>query len=99
MNFHFSEHSSPLLFGFLQGIIYSVLLLTRGYRKDRLSDKLLAGVLLVCSFEIAQYMLGFGGWYDSRDRHSTFMFYFPFHNLLLFGPLIYFYFIQLTMIF
>lgn len=96
MNFHFSEHSSPLLFGFLQGIIYSILLLTRGYRKDRLSDKLLAGVLLICSFEIAQYMLGFGGWYDSRDQYSTFMFYFPFHNLLLFGPLIYFYFRSLT---
>lgn len=96
MHFHFSEHSSPLLFGFLQGIIYSILLLTRGYRKDRLPDKLLAGVLLVCSFEIAHYMLGFGGWYDSRDRYSTFMFYFPFHNLLLFGPLIYFYFRSLT---
>lgn len=96
MHFHFSEHSSPLLFGFLQGIIYSTLLLTRGYRKDRLSDKLLAGVLLICSFEIAQYMLGFGGWYDSRDTYSTFMFYFPFHNLLLFGPLIYFYFRSLT---
>jgi len=96
MHFYFSEHSAPLLFGFLQGIIYSILLLARGHRKDRLSDKLLAGVLLVCSFEIAQYMLGFGGWYDSRDRHSTFMFYFRFHNLLLFGPLIYFYFRSLT---
>jgi len=96
MPFHFSQHSSPLLFGFLQGIIYSILLLLRGYRKDRLSDKLLAGVLLVCTFSIAQYMLGFGGWYDSRDHYSTFMFYFPFHNLLLLGPFIYFYFRSLT---
>ena len=61
-----------------------------------MADKLLAGVLLVCSLHIAQYMLGFGGWYDSHDGYSSFMFYFPFHNFLLLGPLIYFYFRSLT---
>lgn len=96
MPFYFSQHSAPLLFGFLQGMIYAFLLLFRGFKKDRLADKLLGGVLLICSFHIAQYMLGFGGWYDSRDGYSSFMFYFPFHNFLLLGPLIYFYFRSLT---
>ncbi|MEM0992603.1 MAG: helix-turn-helix transcriptional regulator [Bacteroidota bacterium] len=96
MPFHFSQYSSLLLFGFLQGIIYAVLLLYGGYKRDRLSDKLLALVLLDCAFAVAQYMLGFGGWYDSRDGYSTFMFYFPFHNFLLLGPFIYFYFRSLT---
>ncbi|MEM9884650.1 MAG: helix-turn-helix domain-containing protein [Bacteroidota bacterium] len=96
MNFYFSQHSAPLFFGFLQGMIYAILLLLRGYKREMLSDKLLAGVLLVCAFSVAQYMLGFGGWYDSRDGYSTFMFYFPFHNYLLLGPLIYFYFRSLT---
>jgi hypothetical protein len=47
----------------------------------------LAGLPLICCFHIAQDMLGFGGWYDSRDGYSSFMFYFPFYNFLLFGPL------------
>lgn len=96
MPFYFSQHSAPLLFGFLQGVIYAFLLLIRGFRKDRLADKLLAAVLLICCCHVAQYMLGFGGWYDSRDGYSTFMFYFKFHNFLLLGPLIYFYFRSLT---
>ena len=96
MLFEFSYYSSLLLLGFIQGLIYSGLLFYRGYKSDRLSDKLLAWVLVICSFSIAQYMLGFGGWYDSRDGHSTFMFYFPFQNFLFLGPCIYYYFRSLT---
>ena len=96
MLFYFSVYSSLLLIGFVQGIVFTGLLLWRGIQEERLSDKLLAAILIVCSLHIAQYMLGFAGWYDARDWHSTFMFYFPFHNLLLLGPLIYYYFRALT---
>ncbi|MFT4758292.1 MAG: hypothetical protein ACI9XO_000631 [Paraglaciecola sp.] len=33
MPFYFSQHSAPLLFGFLQGLIYALLLLFMGLKK------------------------------------------------------------------
>ena len=98
-NFHF--YSVLLLIGFLQGIVYAILLISRGFREDKLADKLLASLLLLVSLHIAQYMLGFAGWYNNVDGvalggYSIFMFYFPFHNVLWIGPLFYFYFRSLT---
>ena len=40
-------------------------------------------------------MLGFAGWYDTHDGFSSFMFYFPFDNVIWMGPLLYFYFLSL----
>ena len=98
-NFHF--YSVLLLIGFLQGIVYAMLLFSRGFREDNLADKLLATLLLLISCHIAQYMLGFAGWYNHGEGqangwYSTFMFYFPFHNVLWMGPVFYFYFRSLT---
>jgi len=78
-----------------------MLLFSRGFRTDKLADKLLATLLLLISWHIAQYMLGFAGWYNQEDGvangwYSTFMFYFPFHNVLWIGPVFYFYFRSLT---
>lgn len=89
-------YTVPLLIGFLQGVVFAGLLFSRSRREDRLSDQLMAILLLLCCAHIAQYMLGFGGWYDSHDARTTFMFYFPFHNYLLFGPVLYFYFRSLS---
>ncbi|SOD79245.1 helix-turn-helix domain-containing protein [Spirosoma fluviale] len=61
MTFDFNTYSSPLLFGFVQGWIYAVLLWVRGRREERLSDGLLGWVLVGMSFNIWEYMLGFGG--------------------------------------
>lgn len=94
--FEFSQYTTPLLIGFLQGVVFAVLLFRRAWLEDRLSDKLMAFLLLLCCAHIAQYMLGFGDWYDSHDARTTFMFYFPFHNYLWFGPVVYFYFLSLT---
>lgn len=41
-------------------------------------------------------MLGFAGWYETHDALTSFMFYFPFNNIILIGPLLYFYFLSLT---
>ena len=61
MNFYFSAYSTPLLFGFIQGWVYAVLLWVRGRREERLSDVLLGWVLVALCFDIWIYMLGFGG--------------------------------------
>lgn len=94
--FEFNEWSSPLLPGFLQGVVFAVILTLRGMREERISDYL-AALLLVCgSLYIGQWMFGFAGWYDSHDWRSTTMFYVEWRNFLAFGPLIWLYFRSLT---
>ncbi|MEL6588585.1 MAG: AraC family transcriptional regulator [Bacteroidota bacterium] len=96
MTFDFSLYSALLLIGFVQGTIYSILLFIRYTKEQKLSDLFLGALILVCCFRMSQYMLGFAGWYDTHDAFTSFMFYFPFHNLLLIGPFIYFYFLSVT---
>ncbi len=94
--FDFNPYSGLLLPGVIQGVLFGVLLAARGFRENRLSDYLLAAILLVYALRVSNWMLGFAGWYDSHDGYSTFMFYFPFSHFLLLGPLVYFYFRSLT---
>ena len=96
MPFTFNLYSSLLLPAFIQGILFAALLLARGWKFQRLSDKLLGWLLLLNAIKIAYWMLGFAGWYDSHDSFTSFMFYFPFDNVLWMGPLLYFYFLSLT---
>ncbi|CCH00078.1 response regulator receiver protein [Fibrella aestuarina BUZ 2] len=87
MTFYFSAYSTPLLFGFIQGWVYAVLLWLRGYREERLSDKLLGWVLVALCFQIWIYMLGFGGieiFWQQLD-------FFPRNLTYLLPPLTYFY--------
>lgn len=87
MTFYFSAYSTPLLFGFIQGWVYAVLLWVRGRREERLSDTLLGWVLVAFCFDIWIYMLGFGGieifWKELEFFPRTLSFLLP--------PLVYFY--------
>ncbi|MBK8490469.1 MAG: helix-turn-helix transcriptional regulator [Saprospirales bacterium] len=96
MPFNFNIYSSLLLPFVVQGILFTNLLWVRGWRDDRLSDKLLGTLLFLFTLRVANWMLGFAGWYDSHDIFTTFVFYFPFNHWLLMGPLLYFYFRSLT---
>lgn len=87
MNFHFSVYSTSLLIGFIQGVVYAVLLWVRGWREERLSDTLLGWVVLALCFSFFDYLLGFGGieilWNELE--------FFPRSLDLLLPPLFYFY--------
>lgn len=87
MEFDFNLYSTPLLFGFVQAWIYAVLFWLRGWRNERLSDWLLGCLLVVMSFEIWEYMLGFAGveilWKELE--------FFPRNFCLLLPPLVWFY--------
>jgi AraC-like DNA-binding protein len=96
MPFIFNIYSVLLLPCFVQGIVISGVLLTRGRQHGTPADGWLALLLLLSVARVAQWMLGFAGWYDSHDAFSTFMFYFPFNNWLAVGPALYFYFRSLT---
>ncbi|AKD56183.1 helix-turn-helix domain-containing protein [Spirosoma radiotolerans] len=81
MTFEFNAYSAPLLFGFIQGWIYALLLWVRARREERLSDWLLGWVLVGLSFNIWEYMLGFGGieilWRELEFFPRTIGFLFP----------------------
>lgn len=61
MHFDFNLYSTPLLFGFVQSWIYAVLFWGRSRSSGRISDLLFGCLLAALSFEIWEYMLGFGG--------------------------------------
>jgi AraC-like DNA-binding protein len=61
MPFSFNAYSAPLAFGFAQAWIYAAVFVLRAWRNERLSDYLFALLLFFLSFEIWEYMLGFGG--------------------------------------
>ncbi len=94
--FDFNAYSSPLLPGFLQGVVFAFILCLRGYREERVSDYFAALLLLAGSLYVGQWMLGFADWYDAHDWRTTLMFYVKWKNLLAFGPLIWLYFRALT---
>ncbi|RSK29548.1 helix-turn-helix domain-containing protein [Hymenobacter metallilatus] len=96
MFFGFNIYSGLLLPFFLQGIIVAAVLWARRRREDAAADGWLALLLLLFASRLAQWMLGFAGWYDSHDARSTFMFYWPFSNWLAVGPVLYFYFRSIT---
>jgi len=87
MHFDLNLYSTPLLFGFAQGWIYAVLFWIRGWRHERLSDILFGLLLVACTFEFWEYMLGFGGveilWKELE--------FFPRNFSLLLPPLVWFY--------
>lgn len=92
MRFDFNLYSSLLLPAVIQGLLFSTLLLIRSIRVGKLSDGLLAALLFLFMLRVSNWMLGFAGWYDTHDWHSTLLFYFPFTHWFAFGPLMYFYF-------
>ena len=94
--FTFGSYSSLLLIGFVQGLVYAVLLGLRARREERLSDLFAALILLVGTLYAGQWMFGFAGWYDDRDWRSTIMFYIEWSHLLALGPLIWLYFRAIT---
>ena len=96
MLFNFNIYSSLLLIGVLQGVVYSGLLLWRGKREGSVADFLMAAILLSLSIYVTQWMLGFAGWYDVKDWHTTFMFYMNFELPYLLGPLVYCFFLAST---
>ena len=87
MQFDFNYYSTPLVFGFVQAWIYTLLFWVRAWRHERLSDGLFGSLLAAFSFEIWEYMLGFGGveilWNELE--------FFPRNFSLLLPPLAWFY--------
>ena len=96
MLFEFRAYSALLLPFVVPGLVLAVHLFIRAARTGTLADGLLGLLLLLNVLPVAQWMLGFAGWYDSHDAYSTAMFYVPWRPWLAWGPAFYLYFRSLT---
>jgi AraC-like DNA-binding protein len=76
-----------LLIAFIQGVIYTVLFIRRGWREQRSSDFWLAGLIVaLCVFNL-HWMLGFMGIHFMGQE----LWFFPQSVGLIFGPIVYYY--------
>ena len=96
MFFQFGPRSSLLLPFVVPGAVATLWLLARAWRRGSPADALLALLLLVPTLSVSQWMLGYAGWFDSHDGHSTVMFYVPWRANMLLGGAYYLYFRSLT---
>ena len=96
MFFQFGLHSSLLLPFVVPGAVATVWLWARAWRRGSPADALLALLVLVPTLSVSQWMLGYAGWFDSHDSHSTVMFYVPWRANMLLGGTYYLYFRSLT---
>ncbi|NQZ77827.1 MAG: AraC family transcriptional regulator [Ekhidna sp.] len=83
-----SLYTTPLQFGYFFSLLMWILFIIRGYREQRLSDKLLGWIMFILATELQDYTFGFAGinilWNELNG--------FPRGLQLLFGPVVYFYF-------
>lgn len=87
--FSHNEKSTVLLMFFVNTVVYSFLLCRSG-QHDRKSSHWLAAFVLLGGLYICPFVFGYGGWY-MKDGYREFLFYIPFQQLLLIGPVFYFY--------
>lgn len=88
--FGFGQKSSLLLIFFFNGIIFAFLLLRKAIIYEHKSSKWLSFLLFLCAMYIAPYMLGYAGWYSTKTTREI-LFFVPFMQVLLIGPVIYYY--------
>ncbi|MCE2612794.1 AraC family transcriptional regulator [Flavobacteriaceae bacterium D16] len=83
-----SLYTTPLQIGYFFSLLMWILFNVRGYREQRLSDKLLGWIMFILAMELQDYTFGFAGinvlWNELNG--------FPRGVSLLFGPIVYFYF-------
>lgn len=90
MLFDFNFYSSLLLIFFVHTIVYAGLFFHRYRRQQQPAALWMAFFLLAAALYIAPWMLGFAGWYDAQPYRDL-LFYIPFQQLFLLGPLVFFY--------
>lgn len=90
MLFSFGQKSSLLLIFFFHGIVFSFLLLRKGIIYNNKSSKWLSLLLFLCAMYITPHMLGYAGWYKKGITQEI-LFFVPFMQVLLIGPVVYFY--------
>lgn len=90
MPFNFYYKSVFLLFFFIQGLVFTFLILKKGMTHRNSAAKYLSLFVFMGSLYLCPWMLGHENWY-ANDGYREFLFFVPFHQVLLMGPVIFFY--------
>lgn len=90
MAFDLNMKSVVLLFFFLNGIIFSILLLKKGVELEKKSSLWMSLFVFTCSLYISPWMLGYANWY-AIDGLRELLFFTPLQHYFLLGPVIFFY--------
>jgi AraC-like DNA-binding protein len=85
MNFYFNPRSAILLAIFIQAVVTALLLLLRGVKSNKQSDKFLSALIFFLGLSLIDFVIGFLGVYDRYPK----IIFFPFENLFLITALIY----------
>ncbi len=88
--FDFGQKSSLLLIFFFHGIVFSFLSLRNGIVNQNKASKWLSLLLFLYAMYISPYMLGYANWYSEKLTREI-LFFIPFMQVLLIGPVVYFY--------
>ena len=89
-----------LLIFFFHGIVFTYLLVRQGIVNTHKASKWLGLLLFLYAMYLVPYMLGYGGWYSEGKTITVFsqkiltadiLFFIPFMQVLLIGPVVYFY--------
>ena len=88
--FDYNQKSSVLLIVFFHAIVFSSLLLKQGIKESKTASKWLAAFLFLGGLYICPFMLGYAGWYSIKS-YREFLFFVPFQQLFLIGPVFFFY--------
>ncbi len=78
-----------LLFIIIQELVFSFILLRKSIREDSPSDRWLSLLVFLCAMYLTPWMFGHANWY-AKDGYRDFLFFVPFHQYFLFGPIMYF---------
>ncbi|NRB63237.1 MAG: helix-turn-helix transcriptional regulator [Saprospiraceae bacterium] len=88
--FDYNSKSSVLLIFFFNAILFSCLIFIKGLHKDKRESRWLAAFIFLGGLYICPFMLGYANWY-AVEGYRAFLFFIPFQQLLLIGPVFYFY--------
>ncbi|MDC8004207.1 helix-turn-helix transcriptional regulator [Aureisphaera galaxeae] len=88
--FDYNQKSATLLIFFFHAIVFSSLLFNKGINEQKKHSKWLAVFIFLGALYICPFMLGYAGWYSVKS-YREFMFFMPFQQLFLIGPVFFFY--------
>lgn len=79
-----------MLIFFFHAILFSILLLRKGISDNKKHSKWLAAYIFLGALYVCPFMFGYANWYG-RDGYREFLFFMPFQQLFLLGPVFFFY--------
>jgi AraC-like DNA-binding protein len=90
MYFDLNSESVPLLLLFINGLVFTFLLLKKGFEESSNASLWLGFFIFLCSLYLCPWMCGHAKWYFA-EPYRQILFYVPTMQVFLLGPVIYFY--------